>query len=217
MKKYKGGCGHGNDQIADVQIGPCDPIYGCPPPTEVVCLLVDKVYDECKNVQVDEVEFCYEACPENPIVDVLCYKVEIIDGPSCEIVSQGRVRVTVSYKVKIKLIFEDGSTQILCEEKTVIKTFNVPRAGEPGLFLHCEIPFLECLQAFVESEELEYGALRTTIIACIGKYTLLKLLATVQIAVPSYGFCPEPPDCDEILSECPDFNPQWPPYPLQDR
>ena len=97
MKKYKGGCGHGNDQIADVQIGPCDPIYGCPPPTEVVCLLVDKVYDECKNVQVDEVEFCYEACPENPIVDVLCYKVEIIDGHSCEIVSQGRVRVTVSY------------------------------------------------------------------------------------------------------------------------
>ncbi|NLZ38949.1 MAG: hypothetical protein GX893_04995 [Firmicutes bacterium] len=216
MQKTKIG-GKGCEKIADVQIGQCDPVYGCPPPTEIVCILVDKVYDECKNVQVDEVRFCYEAYPDNPIVDVLCYKVKIIEGPCCEVIAPGRVRVAVSYRVKVKLIFEDGSTQKLYEDNTVIKTFNVPRAGEKGLYLHCEIPFLECLQAFVEREELEEEVLHTQIVACIGKYTLLKLLATVQIAVPSYGFCPEPPDCDEVLGTCPDFNPEWPPYPAQDR
>ncbi|NLP36490.1 MAG: hypothetical protein GX357_02430 [Firmicutes bacterium] len=205
------------DHIADVPLGPCDPIYGCSPPTEVVCVLVDKVYDECKNVQVDEVRFYYEAAPDNPVVDVICYKVEICEGPECDIIAPGRVRVTVTYQVKIKLILEDGSTEKLTEENTVVKTFNMPRAGEAGLYLSCDIPFLECLQAFVEEEELEYDELRTSIVACIGRYTLLKLLARVQLAIPAYGFCPEPPDCDEVLSECPDFNPEWPPYPPQTR
>ncbi|NLN07896.1 MAG: hypothetical protein GX167_09795 [Firmicutes bacterium] len=205
------------DSIADVPIGQCDPVYGCPPPTEVVCVLVDKVYDECKNVQVDEVKFVYCADPENPVVDVICYKVELVDCPLCEVVSPGRVRVTVTYRVKVKLIFEDGSTQKLSEENTVVKIFNVARAGEPGLHLYCDVPFLECLQAFVKHEELEYETLRTVIVACIGKYTLIKLLATVQLAIPAYGFCPEPPDCDEVLGECPDFNPEWPPYPPQSR
>lgn len=203
-------------QVADVQPGQCDPVYGCPPPTEVVCILVDKVYDECKNIQVDEVEFIFEADPDNPVTDVICYNVEILDGPICDVLN-GRVRVTTTFRTTVRLILQDNSIQDLTEDTTIIKTFNMPRAGENGLFVICEIPFIECLQAFVKSEELEYEVLRTTIIACVGVYKLLKLLANVQLMIPAYGFCPEPVDCDQVLGECPDFSPEWPPYPPQTR
>jgi hypothetical protein len=182
-----------------------------------VCIAVDKIYDECKNVQVETIEFTFEADPENPVEDVICLNVEIVAGPTCEVVNSGRVRVTTTFSTTVRVILQDGTTEDLTQETTVIKTFNMPRAGENGLVVVCDIPFLECLQAFVQSEELEYGVLNTTIIACVGKYTVLRLLANVQLMIPAYGFCPEPPDCEEVLSECPDFSPQWPPYPVQSR
>ena len=50
----------------------------------------------------------------------------------------------------------------------------------------------------------------TSIVACIGRYTLLKLLARVQLAIPAWIL---PRTRLRCASECPDFNPEWPPYP----
>ena len=204
-------------QVADVQPGQCDPVYGCPPPTELVCIVTEKVYDECKNTQVNEDEFVYYASIDNPITDVQCRKIKVLDGPCCEVVRPGRVRVTFTYRIKTKVFFEDDTSTTLSQDVNVIKNFNIPRAGEDGLHVQCYIPFIECLECFIQSEEEIENQIKTTIICCAGIFLLLKLKATVQLLIPAYGFCPEPPDCDEVLGECPDFQPEWPPYPFQDR
>jgi hypothetical protein len=216
------GCGSKRDgvfsnQVADVQLGQCDPVYGCPPPTEVVCIVVEKVYDECKYSEVNEDEFVYYASPDNPVIDVECKKVELVGEPYCEVVKPGRVRATFTYRIKTKIFFEDNTSTTLSQDVTVMKNLNIPRAGEEGLNVQCYVPFLECLTCFIRDEELVEGQIRTTIICCVGKFLLIKLKATVQLAIPAYGFCPEPPDCDEVLGECPDFIPPWPPFPPQDR
>lgn len=215
--------GAGNDEqsvrhVIDVLPGPCDPYLGCPPPTEIVCIKVDKVYYECKNIQVNEDEFCYEPKPECPVVDVSCYEVELCGEPCCEVVKAGLVSVTFRYKVTVRLFFPptcEPAFKDLCQVITVTKLFNIPRAGEEGLHVQCYVPFLECLDAFISAVDPENG--KVTILACVGKYILIKLKATVQLMIPAYGFCPEPPDCDEVFGICPDFRPEWPPYPPQIR
>lgn len=202
---------------ADVLPGKCDPVYGCPPPTEVVCIVTEKVYDECKSTQVNEDQFIYFADVANPVVDTQCQKVELLDGPFCEVIRPGRVRVTFTYRVKTRIFFEDTTSTTLSQDVNVIKTFNLARAGEEGLHVQCYVPFIECLDCFISSEEQVNDQIQTTITCCVGKYILLKLKATVQLLIPAYGFCPEPPDCDEVLGECPDFQPEWPPFPPQDK
>jgi hypothetical protein len=205
-------------QVAEVQPGVCDPVYGCPPPVEVVCIVTEKVYDECKNIQVNEDEFIYLALPEYPVQDVVCLSAELLAEPVCEVPSPGRVRVTFTYRVKVRLFFDGVIPPVdLQKDVTVIKLFNIPRAGEEGLHVQCYVPFIECLDAFVRAEELVLEQLKTTIIACVGKYILIKLKARVQLLIPAYGFCPEPPDCDEVFGICPDFRPEWPPFPPQTR
>ncbi|MCL5981020.1 MAG: hypothetical protein M1571_00585 [Firmicutes bacterium] len=213
-------------QVADVEPGRCDPYLGCPPPTEVVCIVTEKVYDECKKIEVNEDEFCYITKPDCPIKDVICLCAELLCEPECEVPSPGRVRVTFSYKVTIRLFFETKPFVDLSKVVTVIKNFHIPRAGEDGLHVQCYVPFIECLDAFIRAEELDNNdgsenenspEIKTIIIACVGKYILIKVKAKVQLLIPAYGFCPEPPDCDEVLGLCPDFRPEWPPFPLQTR
>ncbi|MBT9140334.1 MAG: hypothetical protein DDT30_00910 [Dehalococcoidia bacterium] len=204
--------------VNEVQLGPCDPYLGCPPPSEIVCIKVDKVYYECKNIQVNEDVFTFSPEPEHPVFDVSCHNVELCCEPCCEVVRPGLVSVTFRYKVTIRLFFPttcESACKDLCQVVTVTKLFNIPRAGEDGLHVQCYVPFLECLNAFISAVDPETG--EVTIIACVGKYILIKLKATVQLMVPAYGFCPEPPDCDEVFGICPDFRPEWPPYPPQIR
>ena len=42
-------------------------LYTAAHPQPVVCLLVDKVYDECKNVRVDEVGFVMRPARRIPL------------------------------------------------------------------------------------------------------------------------------------------------------
>jgi hypothetical protein len=200
-------------QISEIPIGPCDPVYGCPAPTEVVNLLVEQIYDECKHVHVDELEFLFDADPDNPVVDVLTGDAEIIGDPVCELVAIDRVRVSFTYRTTVIAVLEDGTQQTLVETKSIIRNFTMEHASDPGLSLSCDFVVLECLQAYVENEELEYEVLRTTIRSCVGRYIILRLIAKVQLAIPSYGFSPEPRDCCEVIGGCDDFHPEWPPYP----
>ncbi len=195
--------------------GKCDPVYGCPPPTEVVCILTEKVYDECKKIQVNEDTYIFEADPDNTVTDVECKDVDVLDGPHCIVVRPGRVRVTFTYRVSIGITLDDGQKVLMYRDFTDSKAFKIPRAGEEFLFTQCSIPFIECLGCFVKQEEPDYDFVKTTIICCIGKYLLIKLKAQVQLLIPSYGFSPTPQDCEEIIDECPDFHPPWPPSPPQ--
>ncbi len=207
IRKTKGG----------VVPGMCNPLYGCPPPTEVVCILTEKVYDECKKILVSEEKFIFEADPDNPVKDVTCLGAELLDGPHCEVIRPGRISIRFSYRVSIRITLDDNQEFNAYRDFNFSKSFSVPRAGEQNLLLQCSVPIIECLSCFVQKEKPDYDFLETTIICCVGMYLLVKLKAKVQLLIPSYGFCPEPPDCDDVLGECPAFQPVWPPYPPQTR
>lgn len=189
-------------QLADIQPGPCDPVYGCPPPTEIVCIVTEKVYDECKNTQVNEEEFIVMAIADNPVVRAECKKVKLLNGPVCDDSLPGLIRVTFTYRLKIKVYFENDASTTLSRDVTVAKNFNVARAGEEGLDVKCVIPFIECLRCFVKSEEeAEFGRIETTIVCRVAKLLVIKLTAKVQLLIPAYGYSPEPPDCEEDPGE----------------
>ena len=194
--------------------GPCDPVYGAPPPTEIVCIQVDKIYQECKKVLVDEVEIEHQA--GMAVTDVVCLDVKLI-SEDCYVVAAGRVKVQFTYKIKARLIYEDQSSQEITHVVEVDKTVFLARAGEEGLDVKCDI-FLECLECFVDEvvDPVNNNLVQSNIICCIGKLILVKLFAHVQLLIPAYGFCPEPPECEQVLAICPDFDPQWPPYPPQE-
>ena len=170
--------------------GRCDPVYGCPPPTEVVCIITEKVYDECKNIQVNEDTFIFEADPDNTVTDVECTDVEVLDGPHCDVVRPGRVHVSFTYRVSVRITLDDGQKVPIYRDFTDAKTFKMPRAGEEFLGAQCSVPFIECLECFVKNEEPDYDFVKTTIVCCLGKYLLLKLKAQVQLLIPTYGSCP---------------------------
>lgn len=196
----------------EVKAGVCDPVHGCPHPREIVCIQVDKIYQECKNVQLNEVEIIVDR--PQAVTDVQCLEVELL-SVNCYAVNNGRVKVQFSYRVRARLIFEDSTTEDV--EKTVDeeKTFFLSRAGEHGLSEKCDI-FLECLECFVEEVVDPYNdCVRSKIICCIGKLILVKIFAHVQLLIPAYGFCPQPPECERVEHICPDFYPDWPPYPPQ--
>jgi len=202
---------HGKE--GNVKPGPCDPVYGAPPPKEIVCIQVDKIYQECKKVQVNEVEIEHHA--ELAVTDVVSLGVELLSVDH-RVLTPGRVRVQFVYKIKARLIYEDQSTQEISHTVEEEKTVFLARAGEEGLNVKGDI-FLECLECFVQEVVDPYNDMvRSTIICCIGKLILVKLFAHVQLLIPAYGFCPEPPECDQVLAICPDFDPQWPPYPPQE-
>ncbi len=117
----------------------------------------------------------------------------------------------------MSLGLQTGYAKICVPERTV----SLSRAGEPQL--KCEVDiFLSCLMCIIEEEagtmsnavKERHQPVEGIVECCINKVIVFKLVAEVQLMVPSYGFCPEPPECEEIISgECPEAEEEWPPYP----
>ena len=205
-RRGSGGC-HDNNNDNNDNNNAVDPI---PPPTVIERVKIDKVYEECKVVDVNEVEIPIDgtsnAVDPEDIEDVKCVSVKVKeDTKKCKIPNKKQVQLTFDMKIKYKV---NGNIKEHVEP--VEKTVRLSRAGEEGLQPQCEI-FLECLDAFVTTDEED----NPIIILCIGKLILFKLFAHVQLLIPAYGFAPQPPECPEVLEECPEYEPEWPPYPEQ--
>ncbi|ACB84288.1 hypothetical protein [Natranaerobius thermophilus] len=175
-----------------------------PPPEAIDCIKVDKVYEECKQVDVNEIRVDIPDDIEdtnliNNIGEVECIDVELLKK-ECEIVADTKVRLWIKYEITYSL-----NDEVFTEIQTFEKIVVLGRAGEEGLEPQCEV-FLECLDAFIVDDE---------IVLCIGKLLIFKLIAHVQLLVPVYGFCPQPEIC-QVAAECPDYDPEWPPYPPQE-
>lgn len=186
--------------------GPCDPVTGCPPPTEIACIKVDKVYESCRVSQVNN--HVVTITPIGPVTDVQCISAQMVpDTLTCTILPGpgGRVRASFQYTFTVRWVDDLGPHTTTSTPIAAEFTVRMARAGEPGLQPQCEV-YLECIDAFLSNT--------TEITACIGKLVLFKLFAHVQLLVPTYGFCPEPEEC-QIAGECPEWQPGWPPYPPQ--
>lgn len=202
--------------MAEVRPGRCPIVNGvpqCPPPTEIDCIKVKKVFQECKEVDVEKVIFPIEPTDPEDIELIQCISAKIVGDIICDIPLPGRVNVNFDVKVKAKVIRKGWDIPL---EKTihVFKTVRLSRAGEKGLQCQVDVPIVTCLECFVSKFNDEHKAIEVT--CCVGKLFLFKLVSEVQLMVPTYGYCSEPPECkDGVLGECPDFEPTWPPFPPQ--
>jgi hypothetical protein len=204
-------------QTNGIQPGPC-PFnhetgqFECPPPTEIVCIKVDKVYESCRKVEMntDITDLRREA--EGEVIEAECKDVQLVvdeDHPFiCEkIANTNRVRVSFFYRFRFKFEDQEGVKTFTSEPIFVQKTVFMDRADEKDLVAQCEV-FLECVECFVSGFQ--------EVTCCIGKLIVFKLVALVQLLVPAYGFCPEPDLCPQVEAECPEFDPGWPPFPPQE-
>ncbi|MBS4026630.1 MAG: hypothetical protein KGZ96_13330 [Clostridia bacterium] len=214
-----------NDDIKKIQSsahpspGPCPIIDGvpiCPPPTEIDIIKVKKVFQECRHTQVEEVRFDFETYDyDNDHEDnydeyIIKYShIEVLEE-GCTILTKGLVKFQAKLAITLTL---DGSAET--REVEINKNFRLSRAGEQGLVPQCHI-FPKYLSYHVTDEDAAYNVVAG--IACIGVLILIKLEAEVQLLVPTYGYPPLPPNCEQVIGECPDdFQPDWPPYPAQNR
>ncbi len=201
-----------------IQSGPCptDPETGlsdCPPPTEIVCIKTEKVYESCRRTQVNEEVTDLSSIAVGEIMDVWCVGVELVVDEQrpfiCEKVpNTRRARVSFWFRYRFAFIDQDGqkffTSEPINHEETVVLS---DRIFENALFVQCEV-FLDCFECFVSGTQ--------QVTCCIGKLMVFKLAALVQLLIPSYGFCPEPDECVQVEAECPAFDPVWPPYPPQE-
>lgn len=200
------------------QVSPAKIIHPCPPtppPVQSVDVLkVLKVFQECRVVDVNEIVDVVAA----PVgaVDVVCLGAELIEDPVCVINPfDNTVTATFSFVTAYQFVDEDGdpvgNVQVI-ETLDEVRSVFLSRAGEPGLRCQADV-FLECIQCFVSG--VGPTGLITEVTCCVGKQILFKLIAEVQLLVPTLGYAPEPPECEQVAGQCPDFTPVWPPYPPQ--
>ena len=208
---------HVKPTLPPVGPGPCpiDRATGlpvCPPPVEIDVIKVKKIFEECMHTQVEEVELEFEVEENNvELLTAQCGTVEVLTQ-ECRLLNSGLVKITATLRVTSTL---NGYTE--SQDFQIEKVFRLNRAGEPGLTPQCHI-YPECLQCFISDVDSDEEEEFVTVTCCIGILILIKLEAEVQLLVPTYGYAPEPPECPEVLGECPaTYNPEWPPYPPQNR
>jgi len=191
-----------------LQPGPCPIVNGepqCPPPTEINVIKAKRVYEECVHTQTKEIDIEVAIVPAHEQLTAECGDVTVLTL-HCQKLDGNVVKVTAELEVTTIVNETTGTGTMQIE-----KLFIMERAGEPELSPQCHI-YPECLLCFVSDE----GENFVTVTCCVGVLLLLKLEADVQLMIPSYGYPPEPAECDEAVGQCPaEYQPTWPPYPSQ--
>lgn len=179
----------------------------CPPPREIISIRVDRIYNECK--QSDVIQLPIGINPTVKASEAQCVSA-IAENVDCT-VEDGIATVTFDLDITFNLL-KKGRVVATITEKLFnqSKSVQLERAGEQGLNCEADI-YPECLMCFVSNESSPGYVSEVT--CCIGRMFLFRLVAPVQVLVPSFGFCPEPPNCGTVAGVCPDYNPPWPPYP----
>lgn len=177
--------------------GPC-PETGCPPPTEVDCIIVDKVYASCVQTLTGSGTFTITGCtgPIGCFVD--------LSTSSCTV---GAVTPTgvddinnVTFVVTAELLISCADITLPVTE-TIVLTPTVPLYNPTGTTPSCTI-----LSASCTCVPISVGTVSCSVNVCL----LAETTATVQLLVPTYGFCvPAPCEVGPLLP-CPP-SPLFPP------
>lgn len=192
----------------EVVPGPVEPGH-FPEPTEIVCIVADKVYDACSQ------RMCLDSIPPTPFVPLTgsvnptftrCLNVTVtLQNPPGFTVSvlpdrPGFVRVQGTFDVNYDIVitYSDGTEQVI--------------PGLPGTFTKDIVLYLP--QADPNNIRFEYKAecifgrvnANNTIDVIIGIFIIMKAVINVQLLIPSFGFCPTPPECEEFPTDvCSEF------------
>lgn len=222
--------------------GPCDPILGCPPPTELVCIKTEKVFQECRHTFVPPtITFTIPTTTMATANFVTCGPVFIqrtqaectaaeTPGTCPRIFFPGEV-VDCAINCTTHEVFTTATaihflyTMVLSNGMTFTNCATVPIPTTPVDFrrfflsragepgLRCQIEvFVECTSCTISARNPN-GTIAA--IDCCFVITLIgKLISKVQLLIPAFGYCPLPEEClPPVLGPCPTIIPTGIPYP----
>ncbi|SNS33144.1 hypothetical protein SAMN05446037_100823 [Anaerovirgula multivorans] len=174
-----------------------------------VCIIADKVYAHCQQRE------CFETVaaqlPEKgnfEFIDITFNAGEIINGtliitpiPNRPNFSRVRFRVRVTYILTVRNIETGVVISIPGELPEIQKdiVLFIPEARDEFTF---NIVIETASQLLNEPIE-ENGFL----VFAVGVFIIVKVVGRVQLLIPEFGFCPEPPECEEFNGDlvCIDF------------
>ncbi len=160
--------------------------------TETVCIITDKVYSHCQqrecfaNFTVDIEEGTYDSITFGPgfIVEGSLVVNELENRDNFK-----RVRFTL--RIPFTITRTDGTTfeGFLPDILKDIIIFIPPARDEFDFRIVTE----------TSSKVLDTPTqTNTTVSFAVGIFIIVKVVGRVQLLIPAYGFCPEPPECEQF-------------------
>jgi hypothetical protein len=180
--------------------GPCSST-GCPAPTEIDCIEVTKVYDSC--FQTETFNNLCTPIPTNCLTiagEAGTVATCAITAQSCSFVSAvstgvddfANVTFAFSLTETITLTNTAGQTCTFTVPVTFVKT--VTLCAPSGTTQTCEVAGTTCGPCALIDDQV-----CCQLVVCI----VLQSVATVQLLVPSYGFCVPAPCAVLPILPCP--------------
>ncbi|WP_026894160.1 hypothetical protein [Clostridiisalibacter paucivorans] len=176
--------------------------------TETVCIITDKVYAHCQqrecfaNIDVDLNEGEFSSIKFRPgfIEENTLIVTDLENRPNFK-------RVQFTLKVPYEITKKDGSTitGFLPDIRKDIVLF-IPSARDEFDFRIV----VETSSSLLNTPTQSNGIVSLA----VGVFVIVKVVGRVQLLIPAYGFCPEPPECEEFSPDkdiCEEF--EYRPFP----
>jgi len=187
--------------------GVCPP-EGCPPPTRIECIVVDKVYDSCFQVE-DRTRSTLITTGTGKEFPTGCFNVGQIvpcalqpsQKISCQLLNKVAVgdsffNIHLLVTVPVRLTNPNAPSEFVDRDFTFTKI--VTLCCPEGTEVDCgESTLLFCNCVITEVEECII-----TVTCDFQVCLVIKCALTVQLLVPSYGFC-VPAPCVTLPGICP--------------
>ncbi|KNF09894.1 hypothetical protein CLPU_1c00590 [Gottschalkia purinilytica] len=180
--------------------------------TETVCIITDKVYAHCQSrecfpnveINIGDKKVCSIKFGEGFIVDGTLNISEIPNRPNFK-----RVRFTLRIPFEVRTTDGEVITGFLPDVIKDIVLF-MPESRD-------EFDF----KIVIETASRILGQIQIScdgiITFAVGTFIIIKVVGRVQLLIPAFGFCPEPPECEDFtpgdicdvfeFEEFPDFFP----------
>lgn len=182
-----------------VSPGECGP-GGCPPPTRIECIAVDKIYDSCFQVEDRTRSFTVNFCcvEEGDLVSCQLTQGQSI---SCQEISRtdvggGFYSITLLITVPITVWDPENTDDRADVTFTFTKTVTLCAPEEATI--DCSESTLIACSCFVTDADDTSATISCDIQVCL----VIKAILRVQLLVPSYGFC-SPAPCVTLPGVCP--------------
>lgn len=185
----------------------------CQEPTGIACIWVTKIYDACSQKECEE--FFFEdldfpsgaetftiECSIKPCSETFYdWTIEPIDEGPLGIV---RVRVCAILQITIRDAEDSSNYTVNCEEVCFLKEVILYAPDPIHMQVLVESIFESLTCAIVEENNLTEAS-SSIVVATVGAFIVVKTALDVQLLVPEFGFCPTPPECEELGDVCEQF------------
>jgi hypothetical protein len=227
-----------DEPIIKIEAGQIIKPENCPCPTELVCIQVPKVFDQAAlrdcvtkittlipGPGVTFPVFVFEGVTDFDIVEV------ILLSKSDSLLNPGFKKLKLFVKLRYRILYSDGSNSLSMIDEAVFNiTVNdiycpncltqigvIKYPPEQSTVLLDEDGLLIKVEAIADVFNDAICVVNGALALDIGVFFIIKCECFVQLLIPSYGYCPIPPEQPNIVStNCLTFNDKTKtPFPKQ--